>query len=107
MMHFIAIDLENFTVDLYTEDSFINEKKAEEIPEIDGYDSADDRLTDLVQMNYCEIAWDRYDAVGIILDQIETLAVDEDDGPELVKLAKMLVTIGENTWWDPILENNR
>ena len=28
MMHFIAIDLENFTVDLYTEDSFIKEKKA-------------------------------------------------------------------------------
>ena len=106
MKHFIAIDLENFTVDLYTEDSFIKEKKAEEIPEIDGYESAADRLTDLVHMNYCEIAWDRYDAVSIILGEIETLAVDEDDGPDLVKLAKMLVEIGESNWWDPILESN-
>lgn len=106
MLHFIAIDFENFTVDLYTEDSFTKGKKAEEIPEIDGYESASDRLTDLVQMNDCEIAWDRYDAVGIILGQIETLAVDEADGPELVKLAKMLVVIGESNWWDSILENN-
>lgn len=106
MMNFIAIDIENFKVDLYDEEEFIAAYKAEALDPED-YKSDKDRITELVEDNYCDIAWSRQDAVDKIIEEIELLSIEEGgDDETLVGLAKMLITIAQANWWDEFIERN-
>lgn len=106
MMNFIAIDIENFKVDLYDEEEFIAAYEAEALDPED-YKSEEDRITELVEDNYCDIAWSRQDAVDKIIEEIELLSIEEGgDDETLVGLAKMLITIAQASWWDEFIERN-
>lgn len=106
MMNFIAIDIENFKVGLYYEEEFIAAYKAEALDPED-FKSDEDRITELVEDNYCDIAWSRQDAVDKIIEEIELLSIEEGgDDETLVGLAKMLITIAQANWWDGIIAKN-
>ena len=106
MMNFIAIDIENFKVDLYDEEEFIAAYKAEALDPED-YKSDEDRIRELVEDNYCDIAWSRQDAVDKIIEEIELLCIDDgDDDETLVGLSKMLIAIAQANWWDGIIAKN-
>lgn len=106
MMNFIAIDIENFKVDLYDEEEFIAAYEAEALDPED-YKSDKNRITELVEDNYCDIAWSRQDAVDKIIEEIELLSIEEGgDDETLVGLAKMLITIAQANWWDEFIERN-
>ena len=81
MMNFIAIDIENFKVDLYDEEEFIAAYEAEALDPED-YKSDEDRITELVEDNYCDIAWSRQDAVDKIIEEIELLSIEEGGDDE-------------------------
>ena len=106
MMNFIAIDIENFKVDLYDEEEFIAAYEAEALDPKD-YTSDEARITELVEDNYCDIAWSRQDAVDKIIEEIELLSIEEGgDDETLVALAQMLITIAQANWWDGIIAKN-
>ena len=117
MMNFIAIDIENFKVDLYDEEEFIAAYEAEALDPED-YKSDEDQITELVEDNYCDIAWSRQDAVDKIIwsrqdavdkiiEEIELLSIEEGgDDETLVGLANMLITIAQANWWDEFIERN-
>lgn len=105
MMNFIAIDIENFKVDLYDEEEFIAAYEAEALDPEDYSD--EDRITELVEDNYCDIAWSRQDAVDKIIEEIELLSIEEGgDDETLVGLAQMLIKIAQANWWDGIIAKN-
>lgn len=106
MMNFIAIDIENFKVELYDEEEFIAEYNAEAL-DPDDYKSDEDRITELVEDNYCDIAWTRQDAVDKIIEEIEMLSIEEGgDDETLLGLAQMLIKIAQANWWDGIIAKN-
>lgn len=106
MMNFIVVDIENFKVELYDEEEFIAEYNAEAL-DPDDYKSDEDRITELVEDNYCDIAWTRQDAVDKIIEEIEMLSIEEGgDDETLLGLAQMLIKIAQANWWDGIIAKN-
>ena len=106
MMNFIVVDIENFKVELYDEEEFIAEYNAEAL-DPDDYKSDEDRITELVEDNYCDIAWTRQDAVDKIIEEIEMLSSEEGgDDETLLGLAQMLIKIAQANWWDGIRAKN-
>ena len=106
MMNFIVVDIENLKVELYDEEEFIAEYNAEAL-DPDDYKSDEDRITELVEDNYCDIAWTRQDAVDKIIEEIEMLSIEEGgDDETLLGLAQMLIKIAQANWWDGIIAKN-
>lgn len=106
MMNFIVVDIENFKVELYDEEEFIAEYNAEAL-DPDDYKSDEDRITELVEDNYCDIAWTRQDAVDKIIEEIEMFSIEEGgDDETLLGLAQMLIKIAQANWWDGIIAKN-
>lgn len=106
MLNFIVVDTESFKVELYDEEEFIAAYDAEAF-DLEDFKSDEDRITELVEDNYCDIAWSRQDAVDKILEEIELLFIEEGgDDESLVGLAQMLITIAQANWWDGIIAKN-
>ena len=106
MDHFIAVNLWENTVDLYTEEEFLEHTGSKPLEESD-YESLSDRIEELLENNDCKVAWCRDDAIGLILDEIEVLSTEDGDGEQIIDLAKMIIRIAENNYWDLIIDRNR
>ena len=106
MMNFIVLDTGNYKAGIFEEREFIETFDADPMDPED-YDCRADRITDLVQSNGYDIAWCHQDAVDMVIDEIQILSVEEGgDDETLVGLAKMLITIGESSWWDHLIDLN-
>ena len=106
MLNFIVVDTESFKVELYDEEEFIDAYDAETL-DPDDFESDEDRITELVEDNYCDIAWSRQDAVDKIIEEIEMLSIEEGgDDETLLGLAQMLIKIAQANWWDGIIAKN-
>lgn len=106
MLNFIVVDTENFKVELYDEEEFIDAYEAEALDPED-FKNDVDRITELVEDNYCDIAWSRQDAVDKIIEEIEMLSIEEGgDDETLLGLAQMLIKIAQANCWDGIIAKN-
>lgn len=105
MNHFIAVNLWENTVDLFTEEEFLEQTGSKPLKEED-YLSPADRIGELLENNDCQVAWCRDDAIKLILDEIEVLSAEDGDSEQIADLAKLIVRIAENNWWDMIIDSN-
>lgn len=106
MLSFIVLDFGEFEVELFDEREFID-KYDVELLDPKEYRNASERITELVEGNCYDLAWCRQDAVDRVIEEIELLSVEEDgDDQTLIKLAQMLITIGNANWWDGVIDHN-
>lgn len=106
MLSFIVLDFGEFEVKLFEEREFIDKYDVEPLDPKE-YPNASERITELVEGNCYDLAWCRQDAVDRVIDEIELLSVEEDgDDQTLIKLAQMLITIGNANWWDGVIDHN-
>lgn len=94
------------TVDIYTEEEFLERTGSKPIEEQDYFEPAD-RIEELLSNNDCLLAWCRDDAIKLLLDEIEVLSAEDGDDEQVANLAKMIVRIAENSWWDAIINRNK
>ena len=107
MLDFLVLDFDKYNIELLGESEFIDKYDVDRLDPKD-FDSEADRIEELVEGNGYEIAWDRMEALNKIIDEMESLDLEEGsgDGETLVYYAKMLTTLGQSNWWDTILNNN-
>lgn len=107
MLNFLVLDFDDYDIKLMDELEFIDQYGVDRLNPND-FNSEADRIQELVEGNGYDIAWDRMDAMNKIIDEMESLDLEEGsgDGDTLVYYAKMLTTLGQSNWWDTILENN-
>ncbi len=106
MLHFIAIDTDEKSVDLYTEGEFKEKYGDDDLEDIEAISDDVERATALADCFGCSIAWCRDDAIDEIISEIETLSVEDGDGEEVADLAKMIVKVAGNDFWDLLIEQN-
>ena len=101
MKFFIAVDHNEQTVDLLTEDDLIEQYDldCEEVEEIT---NEVERIGELASLADVEIAWDRSDAVSLIAEELIDMDIEGVDDV-LLGYANMLKKIAENPTWDELI----
>lgn len=101
MKFFIAVDHNEQTVDLLTEDDLIEQYDldCEEVEEIT---NEVERIGELASLADVEIAWDRSDAVSLIAEELIDMDIEGVDDV-LLGNANMLKKIAENPTWDELI----
>lgn len=107
MLNFIVLDFYDNEVNLYEEQSFIDQYHVEPINPKD-YPDERERITDLVRGNGYDLAWSRQEAVELVIEKLELLNMNndcEEEDEDLIEYAKMLLAIGESNEWDLLINH--
>ena len=105
LLNFIVVDTDNHTVKLYNEREYLEETGLRPL-KADEFNMPADRIEELVASNSCEVAWCRDDAISVITDEIELLSAEDGDDEEIAALARMIIEIAKNNWWDDIIDGS-
>lgn len=101
MKLFIAIDKNDQTVNLLTEDKLIEhyDLDRDEVQEINNEVK---RIEELAYLADVEIAWSREDAVSLIAEELNYMDIEGVDDV-LLGYSDMLKKIAENPVWDELI----